>query len=171
MELGGTRVYMWLRMHGVPEDLARRALRLAQKAIIARLARDEATVLVPSQRLHSQHPVHRATHWDLLDIVEGRQPRHVDISVGKLPEDQQFYTIKITREGATCQCPLTRLAGAPLCVHRLAAAALLYEKNRMDLLEWLPEAAKRYTEWLLKRKRGRRTARPTHAKPLPLNTA
>ncbi|ABM81300.1 hypothetical protein [Hyperthermus butylicus] len=169
MVLGGVEVYKWLRSQGVPEDLARRALRLAQKATMARLAEDEAVVLVPSQRLHQQNPVHSATHWDLLDIVEGRQPRHVDISVGRLPEDQQVYTVKITREDATCQCPLTRLAGAPLCVHRLAAAVLLYERGRADLLAWLPEAAKRYSEWLL-RKRKRRTGHPARAKPLPLNT-
>jgi hypothetical protein len=67
--------------------------------------------------------------------------------VGELHEDQQAYTVKVTREGATCTCPITRLAHAPLCVHKLAAAVLLYEHSRRDLLAWLPKAVKEYLEW------------------------
>jgi hypothetical protein len=145
--LKAREVYKWLLEQGVPEDMARRALRLASRASIVRIGDDEAIVIVPSQRLGRMVPAHAVSHVDLAALVAGDQPRPRVTVVGELPEDQQFYSVHVRRDGASCQCPLTRLAGAPLCVHRVAAAVLLYEKGRRDLLAWLPKAAMEYRAW------------------------
>jgi hypothetical protein len=139
--------YRWLLSLGLPEELARRAVRLARRASLVRVREDSAVVVVPSQRRERLQPAHAVSHMDLQALLKGEQVRQTVTVVGELPEDQQAYTVKVTREGATCTCPISRLAHAPLCVHRLAAAVLLYEQGRRDLLAWLPKAVKEYLEW------------------------
>ncbi len=141
-------VYRWLVGQGVPGDLARRGLRLARRAVIVRLEADRAEIIVPSQRRGVLEPVHAVSHLDLAALLKGSEVRQTVVAVGELPEDQQAYKVLVGRDGATCTCPISRLANAPLCVHRVAAAAVLYERGRLDLLQWLPEAARRYREWL-----------------------
>jgi hypothetical protein len=161
--------YRWLLALGIPEDLARRAVRLARRATLVKLEKDYAIVVVPSQRREKLKPAHAVSHVDLEALLKGEQVKQTVTVVGELPEDQQAYTVKVTREGATCTCPITRLAHAPLCVHRLAAAVLLYEHGRYDLLAWLPKAVKDYLEW---RKRWRQAIvaryRPKPGKSMPI---
>jgi len=48
--------------------------------------------------------------------------------------------VHVKQSGAECSCPASRLAGDPLCMHRLAAAIVLHQRGRLDLLKWLPAA-------------------------------
>ncbi|MET1101732.1 MAG: hypothetical protein ABWW69_04565 [Pyrodictiaceae archaeon] len=144
---GPLEAYRWLLSLGVPEELARRAVRLARRASVVRMEEDYAIIIVPSQRRERLRPEHVVSHVDLEALLKGERMRHTVAVVGELPEDQQAYAVKVTREGASCTCPVTRLAHAPLCVHRLAAVVLLYRHDRRSLLAWLPKAVRDYLEW------------------------
>ena len=153
-----SKEYKWLRELGVSDEDARRALRLARRATLVKLGEDEAIVAVPSQRLGSLSPERVVSHRDLEALLRGEETRITTAKVGKLPEKQQVYLVHVTRGRATCQCPATRLAGDPLCIHKLAAAVVLYQHGRLDLLGWLPGAVKAKREW-----KARRRARKTGA--------
>ena len=150
--LRASKEYQWLRELGVSDEDARRALRLARRATLVKLGEDEAVVAVPSQRLGSLSPERVVSHRDLEALLRGEETRITTAKVGRLPEEQQVYLVRVTRGGATCQCPATRLAGDPLCIHKLAAAVVLYQRGRLDLLEWLPGAIKAKKEWKAKRR-------------------
>ena len=151
--LQALREYKWLRRLGVSDEDILRALRLARRSALVRLGRDEAVVAVPSQRLGSVSPERTVTHRDLAQLITGREARITTTRVGRLPEDQQLYMVRVRRNGAECQCPATRLAGDPLCVHKLAAAIVLYRRGRLDLLEWLPRAIEEKKRWRATRRR------------------
>jgi len=157
--------YKWLRRLGVSDEDARRALRLARRSTIVRLGKDEAIVAVPSQRLGRIPAEKIVSHRDLLSILAGRESRIVATTIGELPEEQQIYMVKITANGAECSCPATRLAGDPLCIHKLAAAIILYQRGREDLLKWLPRAIEEKRKWRETRKHketSKRRAKATH---------
>ncbi|BEP18707.1 hypothetical protein PYJP_20590 [Pyrofollis japonicus] len=162
--LEATKEYQWLRRLGVSDEDARRALRLARRSVVVRLEKGEAVVAVPSQRLGALPAEKIVSHRDLLAILKGEEPRITATVTGKLPEEQQIYLVKVTPEGATCNCPATRLAGDPLCIHKLAAAVVLYRRGREDLLKWLPKALEAKKKWRELRKV--REKPHTHAKPL-----
>lgn len=140
-------LFEWLLKMGVSERDALRVLKLSKRATVLRLNKREAVIAVPSQRLWKLPRAHTISHMDLLDILEGRMPRHREVVVGRLPEDQQVYVVYVRRDRATCTCPATRLGKAPLCTHRLAAAAKLYSVNRLDLLAWLPSSIRAWYKW------------------------
>ncbi len=154
--------YKWLRELGVSDEDARRALRLARRATLVRLGEDEAVIAVPSQRLGSLSPERIVSHRDLEALLKGKETRITTAKIGKLPGEQQVYLVHVTRDGASCQCPATRLAGDPLCIHKLAAAVVLYQRGRLDLLEWLPGVIRAKKEW-----RAKRRARKTGAEKVP----
>jgi len=144
--LKAAREYRWLRSLGVGERDVLRALRLASRSTLVR-ANDEAVVAVPSQRLGRLPRERVVSHSDLLALLAGAGYRVVATRVGRLPEGQQVYMVHVKRGGAVCSCPASRLAGDPLCVHRLAAAIVLYQRGRLDLLEWLPAAVGEKKKW------------------------
>lgn len=145
--------YRWLRRLGVEERDIIRAMRLARRTALVR-SNDEAVVAVPSQRLGRLPRERLVSHSDLLALLQGAGHRVTVARVGRLPEEQQVYMVRVARGGAWCGCPATRLAGDPLCVHRLAAAVALYRRGRLDLLEWLPAAVAAKKRW--RRARGGR---------------
>lgn len=160
--LRASKEYKWLRELGVSDEDARRALRLARRATLVRLGEDEAVIAVPSQRLGSLSPERIVSHRDLEALLKGKETRITTAKIGKLPEEQQVYLVHVTRDGASCQCPATRLAGDLLCIHKLAAAVVLYQRGRLDLLEWLPGAIRAKKE-----RRAKRRARKTGAEKVP----
>lgn len=158
--LDGRSVAEWLHRLGVRDEDIQRALRLARRATILSIGPHEAVLIVPSQRLHRLTRRHLETLLDLASLLQGETPRTTSIEVGELPPEQQLYRVKVTRRSASCTCPATILGRAPLCIHRLAAAAKLYEMGRTDLLEWLPGAVRDWYQWrrrlsMLLRKRSR----------------
>jgi len=156
--LSPLEAYRWLRRLGVSDRDALRALRLSKRSVVARLNRDQAVVLVPSQRLGMLPREKTVAHVDLAELLRGGYAV-TEARVGKLPEEQQVYPVKVTPRGADCPCPATRLAGDPLCVHKLAAAVKLYTLGRKDLLAWLPAAVEEKKRWIrLRGKRPRRRA-------------
>jgi len=145
----------WLLRLGAPPGDVARAARLARRATVVRLEKDEAVVAVPSQRLGAVPPERPVAHRDLAAILEGGEPRIAEAVVGRLPEEQQVYMVRVTPRGAACGCPATRLGGDPLCVHKMAAAMKLYTLGRLDLLAWLPEAVREKRSWRQRRHRPR----------------
>ena len=137
----------WLHKLGVRDEDIWRALRLARRTTILSLGPDEAVLIVPSQRLHRLTRRHLETLLDLASLLQGETLRTTSVEVGELPPEQQLYRVHVTRRGASCTCPATILGGAPLCIHRLAAAAKLYETGREDLLQWLPGAVRDWYQW------------------------
>jgi hypothetical protein len=156
---------MWLRRLGVRDWDALRALRLARRAVVARLGPREAVVVVPSQRLGVLPPRRPVAHVDLGALLRGGYGVSV-AEAGRLPREEQWYPVRVTPEGAVCPCPASRLAGDPLCVHKLAAAVKLYTLGRLDLLAWVPDAVEEKKRWL--RLRGRRRRAVGAGRPLPV---
>ncbi|KSW11562.1 hypothetical protein CF15_01625 [Pyrodictium occultum] len=146
--LRASREYTWLRRLGVEDRDIIRALRLARRSTLVSINR-EAVVAVPSQRLGLLPRERLVSHTDLLELLRGGGHRVTAARVGRLPEEQQLYLVRVTPSGASCSCPATRLAGDPLCIHKLAAAVLLYRRGRLDLLGWLPGAVERKKRWRL----------------------
>ena len=155
--LSPLEAYRWLRRLGVSDRDALRALRLARRSVVARLNRDQAVVLVPSQRLGVLSRERTVAHVDLAELLRGGY-RVTEARVGRLPEEQQVYPVRVTPRGAECPCPASRLAGDPLCIHKLAAAVKLYALGRSDLLAWLPRAVEEKRRWARLRRRPRRRA-------------
>ena len=154
----------WLLSLGAPEGEILRALRLARRAALARLGPRSAVVIVPSQRLGLLPPRRPVAHEDLAALLRGGHAL-TTAEAGRLPVEEQRYPVHVTPQGASCPCPASRLAGDPLCVHRLAAAVKLYTIGRDDLLSWLPAAIEEKRKWARLRSR-RRRAPPPGTKPL-----
>ena len=155
----------WLQRQGVPAGDALRAARLAKKSVVVKLSRGEAVVAVPSQRLGVVPREKTVSHLDLEALLRGGEARTVEARVGRLPAEQQVYLVRVTPGGAECPCPASRLGGDPFCVHRQAAALKLYTLGRLDLLGWVPEAARRREEWRRSRRR-RQASAPAAGRPL-----
>ncbi len=135
-------VYRWLRKLGFRDEIVLRALRLAKRSIVASMSSGWAVVIVPSQRLGKLSRERIVSHTDLYWLLTGRGYRVSSVRVGKLPVSQQFYMVRVTKRGAWCPCPLSRYS-ARICVHKLAAAIVLYQRGRRDLLTWLERRASR----------------------------
>ena len=136
---------------GIREADVIRALRLAKKAQIIHISNKQAIVLVPSQRLHTIPREKVVPTADLYSLLQGHY-RIRSVKVGKLPADQQWYRVVIQREKAECTCPDTIYNRNPLCIHKLAAAILLYLRRRNDLLHWLETIAKPYGRLIREKK-------------------
>ncbi len=146
----------------VGDDRARRALLLAEKAVIVVDEPRRLVIAVPSQRRGVMPPRRKTSHIDLESLLRGKYSLR-EAETGKLAEEQQVYMVEVTPSGASCSCPDTVYNHDPLCIHKLAAAVVIADRlephRAAELLSWLPRAALRYRVWR-RRRALRRTRKP-----------
>lgn len=124
-----------------------RALKLARKTQVVRVADNEIVVLVPSQRLYSMPREKIVSTVDLYSLLQGHYMIK-SVKVGKLPTSQQWYRVVIQQGKIECPCPDTIYNRNPLCVHKLAAIISAYLHKRYDILHWLEEYVKLHKKFI-----------------------
>jgi len=112
---------------GIDNGRVIRGYRLAVRSQIVYFDKEKNVfhVLVPSQRLEKLKPAKLVTHMDILALAKGKYCQTLG-SVGKLPIEQQYYVVKISRDDIRCECPDTIYNKNPLCVHKIAAIIRIY---------------------------------------------
>ncbi len=132
-----------LRSLGVPEELILRATRLVKRVQIVYEDENRMVLLVPSQRLEHLPREKMHSFIDLKTLLEEGRYAITVARTGKLPIDQQWYQVVLTRNGSSCTCPYTKIRRARICVHRVAALIVAAMRNRLDLVSWVKSISQR----------------------------